>query len=185
MSHKKGGKQGKTFRTRRTSEANSKVNEWLLFFRVESKHGNGENFMRLGRPTTTGRRSLHRTFHSAVEGRMGLRLCLPDPIRMVPALLIRGGESRMRKKLTRWSFVCRQYRIRLMSGKACQKASPNRMSRISYLALASLTRMRGRARSSRRRALCSIRRRSFSSDIDCLCGRFMVATVSFLWRRNS
>ena len=72
-----------------------------------------------------------------------------------------------------------------MSGKACQKASPNRMSRLSYLALASLTRMRGRARSSRRRALCSIRRRSFSSDIDCLCGRFMVATVSFLWRRNS
>lgn len=34
------------------------------------------------------------------------------------------------------------------------------------LALASLTRMRGRPRSSRNRWLCSIRRRSFSSDMD-------------------
>jgi len=52
---------------------------------------------------------------------------------------------------TRWSFVVLQYRIRL--------------------ALASLTRTLGRARSSLRRWLCSVRRRSFSSDIDCLCGR--------------
>lgn len=37
-----------------------------------------------------------------------------------------------------------------------------------YLALASLTLMRGRARSSRRRWLCSVRRRSLSSDMDCL-----------------
>ncbi len=36
----------------------------------------------------------------------------------------------------------------------------------TYLALASLTLTRGRARSSRRRWLCSIRRLSFSSDID-------------------
>ena len=34
------------------------------------------------------------------------------------------------------------------------------------LALASLTRMRGRPRSSRNRWLCSIKRRSFSSDMD-------------------
>ena len=36
-----------------------------------------------------------------------------------------------------------------------------------YLALASLTLIRGRARSSLRRWLCSIRRLNFSSDIDC------------------
>lgn len=42
------------------------------------------------------------------------------------------------------------------------------------LALASLTRIRGRARSSLSRWLCSVRRRSLSSDIDCLCGRFMM-----------
>ena len=35
------------------------------------------------------------------------------------------------------------------------------------LALASLTRMRGRPRSSRNRWLCSRRRRSLSSDMDC------------------
>lgn len=38
----------------------------------------------------------------------------------------------------------------------------------TYLVLASLTLTRGRARSSRRRWLCSIRRLSFNSDIDCL-----------------
>ena len=44
----------------------------------------------------------------------------------------------------------------------------------TYLALASLTFIRGLARSSLSRWLCSRRRRSFSSDIDCLCGRFIV-----------
>lgn len=45
----------------------------------------------------------------------------------------------------------------------------------AYLALASLTLIRGRARSSLSRWLCSVRRRSLSSDMDCLCGReFMV-----------
>jgi len=48
---------------------------------------------------------------------------------------------------TRWSFVVLQYRIRL--------------------ALASLTLIRGRARSSLRRWLCSIKRLNFNSDIDC------------------
>lgn len=43
-----------------------------------------------------------------------------------------------------------------------------------YLALASLTLMRGRARSSRRRWLCSVRRRSLSSDMDCLWGRAFI-----------
>lgn len=55
-----------------------------------------------------------------------------------------GDGSELR---TRWSFVVLQYRMRL--------------------ALASLTRMRGRARSSRRRWLCSSSRRSLSSDMDC------------------
>jgi hypothetical protein len=46
------------------------------------------------------------------------------------------------------------------------------------LALASLTLTRGLAKSSRSRWLCSVRRRSFSSDIDCLCGRvFMVGDI--------
>jgi len=52
---------------------------------------------------------------------------------------------------TRGSFVVLQYRIRL--------------------ALASLTLIRGLAKSSLSRWLCSVRRRSFSSDMDCLCGR--------------
>ena len=47
--------------------------------------------------------------------------------------------------------------------------------RETHLALASLTLIRGRARSSLSRWLCSVRRRSLSSDMDCLCGReFMV-----------
>src|SRR5882762_4787453 len=63
------------------------------------------------------------------------------------------GEKERKKKgrkeqgRTRWSFVVLQYRIRL--------------------ALASLTLMRGRLRSSRRRWLCSSSRRSLSSDMDC------------------
>lgn len=48
---------------------------------------------------------------------------------------------------------------------------------VVYLALASLTLMRGRARSSRRRWLCSVRRRSLSSDMDCLCGRAFIVCV--------
>lgn len=52
---------------------------------------------------------------------------------------------------TRGSFVTLQYRIKL--------------------ALASLTLILGRARSSLSLWLCSVRRRSLSSDIDCLCGR--------------
>lgn len=39
------------------------------------------------------------------------------------------------------------------------------------LALASLTRILGRARSSLNRWLCSVNRLSFNSDMDCLCGR--------------
>ena len=45
------------------------------------------------------------------------------------------------------------------------------------LALASLTFILGLARSSLSRWLCSRRRRSLSSDIDCLCGRFIVVDV--------
>ena len=48
---------------------------------------------------------------------------------------------------------------------------PSTNCEMTHLALASLTRIRGRARSSRSRWLCSVRRRSLSSDIDCLCGR--------------
>jgi len=43
------------------------------------------------------------------------------------------------------------------------------------LALASLIRMRGRERSSRRRWLCSISRRSFSSDMLCFARELMVS----------
>ena len=50
----------------------------------------------------------------------------------------------------------------------------------TYLALASLTRTLGRARSSRNRWLCSTKRRSLSSDIDCLCGRELMLTDSCL-----
>lgn len=51
------------------------------------------------------------------------------------------------------------------------------MVRVAHLALASLTRIRGRERSSLSRWLCSVRRRSLSSDIDWLRGReeFMLA----------
>ena len=50
-----------------------------------------------------------------------------------------------------------------------------RYGKRAHLALASLTLIRGRARSSLKRWLCSVRRRSLSSDIDCLWGReFMV-----------
>jgi len=60
---------------------------------------------------------------------------------------------------TRWSFVVLQYRIRL--------------------ALASLTLILGRVRSSLNRWLCSVRRRSFSSDMDCLCGRAFMMCMGF------
>lgn len=56
---------------------------------------------------------------------------------------------------TRWSLVDLQYWIKL--------------------ALASLTRTRGRARSSLRRWLCSINLLSLSSDMDCLWGRELIA----------
>ena len=56
---------------------------------------------------------------------------------------------------------------------------PSTNREMTHLALASLTRIRGRARSSRSRWLCSVRRRSLSSDIDCLCGRpFMFDRVA-------
>src|SRR6266702_2306618 len=48
------------------------------------------------------------------------------------------------------------------------------------LALASLTRMRGRPRSSRSRWLCSRRRRSLSSDMDCF-GRDDIRKLKKLW----
>jgi len=64
---------------------------------------------------------------------------------------------------TRWSFVVLQYRIRL--------------------ALASLTLIRGRARSSLRRWLCSIRRLNFSSDIDCRPPVRVLMMASKSWYR--
>lgn len=46
----------------------------------------------------------------------------------------------------------------------------------TYDCEASETRIRGRSRSSFRRWLCSVKRRSLSSDMDCLCGlTFIVA----------
>lgn len=45
----------------------------------------------------------------------------------------------------------------------------------THLALASLTLIRGLARSSLSRWLCSVRRRSLSSDMDCLWGREFMA----------
>ena len=75
-----------------------------------------------------------------------------------------------------------QYRMRLRRGKGGEYAewTPSGPTaagaeRETHLALASLTLIRGRARSSLSRWLCSVRRRSLSSDMDCLCGReFMV-----------
>jgi hypothetical protein len=49
----------------------------------------------------------------------------------------------------------------------------------AHLEDASLTRMRERPRSSRRRWLCSSRRRSLSSDIDCFARELM---VGYGWR---
>ena len=66
---------------------------------------------------------------------------------------------------TRWSFVVLQYRIRLHKHVSYHSSIGRR--RANYLALASLTLIRGRPRSSLRRWLCSIRRLNFSSDIDC------------------
>lgn len=47
---------------------------------------------------------------------------------------------------------------------------------ITHLELASETRTLGRSKSSRRRWLCSVSLRSFSSDMDCLCGRAFILT---------
>jgi hypothetical protein len=46
----------------------------------------------------------------------------------------------------------------------------------AHLLAASLARMRGRVRSSRRRWLCSVSRRSLSSDMLCLCGRALIVS---------
>lgn len=55
---------------------------------------------------------------------------------------------------------------------------PHSQAEFTHLALASLTRILGRAKSSLNRWLCSVNLLSFSSDIDCLCGReFMVDNV--------
>ena len=75
---------------------------------------------------------------------------------------------------TKWSVVVLQYRMRLEEKQPGQcRCSKGQRSR-THLALASLTFILGLARSSLNRWLCSRRRRSFSSDIDCLCGRFIV-----------
>ena len=60
--------------------------------------------------------------------------------------------------------------------RGCVSAVPIATERRrTHLALASLTRILGRARSSLSLWLCSVNLLSFSSDIDCLCGReFMV-----------
>ena len=57
--------------------------------------------------------------------------------------------------------------------------------RTTHLALASLTRIRGRWRSSFSRWLCSVRRRSLSSDIDCLCGRLFIFAGGCSGKRTS
>jgi len=55
----------------------------------------------------------------------------------------------------------------------------------THLALASLTLTLGLAKSSRNRWLCSVKRRSLSSDMDCLCGReFMVVVVTLFDKGN-
>jgi hypothetical protein len=100
---------------------------------------------------------------------MDLRLVLllpklKEPVRR-KKLAIQGqfkcSETMIR---TRWSFVILQYRIRLHKHVSYHSSGRRRAI---YLALASLTLIRGRARSSLRRWLCSIRRLNFSSDIDC------------------
>jgi hypothetical protein len=48
----------------------------------------------------------------------------------------------------------------------------------TYDMAASLTLIRGRCKSSRSLELCSVRRLSLSSDMDCLCGReYMVVNL--------
>lgn len=56
--------------------------------------------------------------------------------------------------------------------------TPRKREGPTHLALASLTFILGLARSSLNRWLCSRRRRSLSSDIDCLCGRFIMAYLT-------
>lgn len=60
-----------------------------------------------------------------------------------------------------------------------QHCSPRHSQGLAtHLALASLTRILGRARSSLSLWLCSVNRLSFNSDIDCLCGReFIVGSA--------
>jgi hypothetical protein len=72
---------------------------------------------------------------------------------------------------TRWSFVLLQCRIRLPGAR--QPRPPAATAWGAHLEDASLTRMRERPRSSRRRWLCSSRRRSLSSDIDCFARELM------------
>ena len=89
---------------------------------------------------------------------------LKEPVRKGWLATQRQFQCLEATKQTRWSFVVLQYRIRLH--KHVSYHSSGRRKAI-YLALASLTFNRGRARSSLRRWLCSIRRLNFSSDIDC------------------
>lgn len=57
------------------------------------------------------------------------------------------------------------------SGSTPGQHSPATTTAGTHLALASLTRILGLARSSFSRWLCSVNRLSFNSDMDCLCGR--------------
>ena len=75
---------------------------------------------------------------------------------------------------TKWSVVVLQYRMRLKQKQHGWRRYPKGQRSWTHLALASLTFILGLARSSLSRWLCSRRRRSLSSDIDCLCGRFIV-----------
>jgi len=92
---------------------------------------------------------------------------------------------------TRWSVVVLQYRMRLKERRVGQRPCSKGQGGWTHLALASLTFILGLARSSLNRWLCSRRRRSLSSDIDCLCGRFIVVYLGGrigggeLWERVS
>lgn len=84
---------------------------------------------------------------------------------------------RQKKGSTVWNqphkvvFRCLTITNQTIKNKSVNLPTETNMIHKAHLWLASLTLRRGRARSSRNRWLCSVRRRNLSSDMDCLCGR--------------
>jgi len=66
-----------------------------------------------------------------------------------------------------YEMILRCFAVANQAGRSYEFSPAHWESDCTCLALASLTRTLGLAKSSRKRWLCSVKRRSFSSDIDC------------------